>query len=436
MSNKSKKSKDSKDGGSTKRNWGSQADVDVDGDSYRITLREARQKCNGMTPSIGWIFNFDSPKWERKTVPEDWVEDAGEIDLVQAVMYSSKVTQTARDQDYALKWNKRIRESVDAGIVVFQDMFESTSSASDIIATAITSKRQAKNQWFAVLGALEKNFAPTSAADAMKYKGQIKDLKDTGRKFSDYFMSLKKLRDILKEMKQSIPKLEMEAIVLKNVMNPEFRPLKVQLTLQMGQTGVRTYDYLRFLTECRTLANASTSVDDWGLDKNDDGEPIKKALSAAKTDGGGKRSGESGGKRTGKRQVICWKCGGKHFKHECKANVCEKCKAKLSASVDHDAQTCCGETVKESKRDSKEGGAKESKKSDSSPKKGSWDKDYEKNKNKSTFLPRPSAIPTSQKRAYANAILDSLNNGDSEDEKPRKKGKKSRSKDWEPEESD
>jgi hypothetical protein len=63
------------------------------------------------------------------------------------------------------------------------------------------------------------------------------------------------------EMGQPIPRLELEVIVMANVTNPEFKPLMLKLTLEMGQTEGQTYDYLEFLKDCRTLAAAKQSAD-------------------------------------------------------------------------------------------------------------------------------------------------------------------------------
>jgi hypothetical protein len=429
MSTKPKKSKETGDGG-TKRNWGSKDDVDVDGDSFRIALREAEIECNGKSPSIGWLFDLHSENWKKKPVPPN-VElpaDTTDMTMVEATLYSTKVSSTQTDQAFARKWNKRIKDDVAAGIVVFQKMFESTAAVSDIIATAIGKYSSPKGQWCSLLVVLQENFAPRSAADAMDYKAQIKALKDAGMKFSDYYIQLKRLTDILVDMDQMIPPLEMEAIVMENVTNPDFKPLMVQLTLQSGQTGKRSYDYKKFLSECATLAAARKVVNNWGVSKESEGSP-KKALAATKS--------ESGGRGVVTSDVLCWQCGGKHFQSDCVAKVCGKCKASLrnkdGEKVTHDATCCTGGKSKIPVRvaSAKGGGGKGSKgKPDSSPKKGGWE---EKKQKKSTFLPSPESIPPNKKRAYALAIMDSLKGeADSEEEVPKKKSKKAKIRSWDP----
>jgi hypothetical protein len=213
---------------------------------------------------------------------------------------------------------------------------------------------------------------------------------------------------------------------MENVTNPDFKPLMVQLTLQSGQTGKRSYDYKKFLSECATLAAARKAVNNWGVSKESDGSP-KKALVATKS--------ESGGKGVVTSDVLCWQCGGKHFQSDCVAKVCGKCKASLrnkdGEKITHDATCCTGGKSKIPVRvaSAKGGGGKGSKgKPDSSKKKG-WE---EKSQKKATFLPKPDAIPDSKKRAYATAILDSLKeDGDSSEEAPKKKAKKSKSRSWE-----
>jgi hypothetical protein len=433
MSSKSKKSSDSS-GDGPKRNWGSQSDVDVGGDSFRVAFRDAKITCAGLSPSVAWMFEPMHENWFRKTVPDNLVAVAG-MGVVEALLFTSKVTEIQREQDFARKWNKRIRDDVDAGIVVFMKMFESTSSVSEIMASAVSKRVTARGKWFGLLAALQENFAPKGAAQAMKFKQQVKDLKDTGKKFSEYFITLKKLTDTLGDMDQAIPPLEMEAIVMANVLNPDFKSKMTDLTLEMGQTEGRTYDYLQFLGDCRKLAAARQEVDDWGLDKDADGAPIKKAMSAAKAEGAAVGGKNTGG---GKRELVCWKCGGKHFKVDCKASSCENCKTSLSRSVDHDAQKCTGGKSKESRKgdSSKGGGGKDSKgKSGSSAKKG-WSKDYEEKKNKDTFLPLPKSIPNSVKRSYAVAIMNSFKDDGSEEEAPAKKKSKKAKTGWEAEESD
>jgi hypothetical protein len=196
----------------------------------------------------------------------------------------------------------------------------------------------------------------------------------------------------------------------------------------MGKTGERSYDYLKFLADCATLASARKTVNNWGVSKDAEGAP-KKALGATKS--------ESGGKGAARSDVDCYQCGGKHYKSDCKSKVCGKCKKSLrdkdGGMITHDATCCTGGKSKIPERfaTAKGGGKKESSgKPDSSPKKGGWE---EKKQKKSTFLPSPESIPSSKKRAYALAIMDSLKEeADSEEEVPKKKSKKAKNRSWDP----
>jgi hypothetical protein len=192
----------------------------------------------------------------------------------------------------------------------------------------MTHDQDEAENFYASMAALEKAFKPNTTVDALKYREQISTLPDKGMKHSGFHAKWWSIYGKLYKLKSCPTMAECNQIMVKNVMNPYFAPLKAKLIVDSAKDYADDYDrlytYMDFLDEALVIAQTIELAENWGVS----GETAMVAV-----------SGSDGGVFTG-----CYRCAGPHQVHSCGAKVCTKCGAKIlddsGKRIRHEARYC------------------------------------------------------------------------------------------------
>jgi hypothetical protein len=257
-------------------NWNSKADTAAC-DQWSLFLRALKVRMGKADKPIAYLMDPASSqkggkaaKWDKvlRLAEPGNIKD-GTATQVQVTLWGIKYQAREDDRLKSLEHNKRIDEVHDKGIALLQDCFKGDCHASRVLTQAFknesTPSENYKNMWDALVAAFE----PNTTVDSLKYKEKMMALTDGGIAYHEFESTLESYHAKLLLL-NSLPSVsEMDQMIIMNVKNPAFLPLKTKLVLDTSMvhaaTAVREYDYLHFRKDALTLANSISEVNEWGL---------------------------------------------------------------------------------------------------------------------------------------------------------------------------